>query len=95
MRVGVRGEYSEWMAVTSGVSQGSVLGPIMFLMYVYDRPDGVKCLIKLCVDDAKLLKKITDEYDRYDHLCVCSGMWQLTFNVPKCNQKSEIRNLFI
>ena len=58
MRIMVRGEYSEWVDVISGVPQGSVLGPILFLIYVNDIPEMVNCSIKMFVDDTKLFRTV-------------------------------------
>ena len=63
MRIMVRGEYSEWVGVISGVPPGSILGPILFLIYVNDIPDIVNCSIKMFADDTKLFRtvKIIDD----------------------------------
>ena len=53
-RVVVNGAHSEWRDITSGIPQGSVLGPILFLIFINDLPKVIKCLIKLFADDAKL-----------------------------------------
>ena len=58
MRTIVKGEMSDWRAVTSGVPQGSLLAPIIFSIYVNDMPKEIKSYISLFADDAKLLKKI-------------------------------------
>ena len=54
----VRGEYSEWVDVISGVPQGSVLGPILFLIYVNDIPETVNCRITMFADDTKLFRTV-------------------------------------
>ena len=58
MRIMVRGEYSEWVDVISGVPQGSVLGPIRFLIYVNDIPETVNCSIKMFADDTELFRTV-------------------------------------
>jgi len=54
----VRGTFSEPIAVKSGVPQGTVLGPLLFLVYINDMPSTVKSKIALFADDAYLYKTI-------------------------------------
>ena len=56
-RVVVDGEVSRWKSVLSGVSQGSVLGPILFLVYINDLEEGVSGKILQFADDTKLLRQ--------------------------------------
>jgi len=50
-----------WASVTSGIPQGSVLGPLLFLIpYVNDLPNWIKTEIKMFADDTKLWNKITE-----------------------------------
>ena len=56
----VSGSESDWSDVTSGIPQGSVLGPILFLIYINDLPDVVEVLMKLFADDAKLYHTVTN-----------------------------------
>ena len=53
-QVVIEGAKSSWLSVTSGVQQGSILGPLLFLLYIIDMPDVVSfCSISLFADDAK------------------------------------------
>ena len=51
------GEVSSWKAVLSGVPQGSVLGPILFLVYINDLEEGVTGKQLKFLDDTKLFRK--------------------------------------
>ena len=53
-RVVVNGHMSEWSEVTSGIPQGSFLGPPLFMMFINDLPKTVQCGVKLFADDTKV-----------------------------------------
>ena len=57
--VEIRGKKSESLPITSGVPQGSVLGPILFLVFVNDLASSLECPTLLFADDAKMLLKLT------------------------------------
>ena len=90
MRTVIRNESSTWLAVTSGVPQGSVLGPVMFGIYVNDLVDGIGSYINLFADDTKLMrrvksiedcKKLQEDLDRVEKW---GRKWQMEFNTNKC-----------
>jgi len=62
-RVRVNGQLSEEVRVTSGVSQGSALGPLLFLAYVNDIWKNTESNIRLFADDCIIYRKITDSSD--------------------------------
>ena len=62
-RVCIRGSFSEWVNITSGVPQGSVLGPILFIIFVNDMPDVVNSMLLMFADDTKLYRTITSVHD--------------------------------
>ena len=86
----IRNSSSSWLKVTSGVPQGSVLGPVMFGVYVNDLPDGIESHINLFVDDAKIMRKVASVNDcmklqeDLDKIGRWSRTWQMEFNLNKC-----------
>ena len=91
-RVLVDGAFSPWTRVESGVPQGSLLGPFLFLLYVNDLPDVVRpgSSIALFADDAKCSRPISNAADHrllqldLDQLYNWSLTWGLSFNIKKC-----------
>ena len=63
-RVVVDGVVSNWKAVLSGVPQGSVLGPILFLIYINDLDDDITSKVLKFADDTKVFRKIKSDADR-------------------------------
>jgi len=89
-RVVVDGETSKTVHVTSGVPQGTVLGPLMFLLFINDIGDEVDSTIKLFADDCLLMRRITSVEDTVklqsdmDRLLEWADRWQMQFNAKKC-----------
>ncbi len=92
-RVRIESEFSDWAPVSSGVPQGSVLGPLLWLIYINDFPDVVgSSVCKLYADDSKLYgcfpKNVSSSGSLQLGLCSVSTWtkeWQLSINSSKCN----------
>ena len=59
-RVVLNGLNSSWKGITSGVPEGSILGPLLFLIYIKDLPDGLSLNWKLFADDTSLFSVVHD-----------------------------------
>ena len=92
-RVKVGESFSKWERVTSGVPQGSVLGPLLFLIYINDMPDILNlCKAKLYADDSKIYRAgprtlprvagIQRDLTTFEIWC---SSWQLNVNASKCS----------
>ena len=62
-RVVIEGQASDWLSVTSGVSHGSILGPLLFLAYINDLLYSVTCNSDLFADDTVLHRVINNRSD--------------------------------
>ena len=59
-RVVLNGKSSDWLTVSAGVPQGSVLGPLFFLIYINDLVENVSCDVRLFADDTSLFSVVND-----------------------------------
>jgi len=97
-RVCMQGRTSTWRPVTSGVPQGSVLGPVLFLIFINDLDSGIINWILKFADDTKLFSSIPDQLaaerlqQDLDRLVQWSTDWQMSFNVDKCKVMHIGRN---
>ena len=90
-RVVLNGHYSTPCDVISGVPQGSVLGPTLFLIYINDIVDGIQSTIGLFADDCLVYRCVSSPADQcilqeyLNRLSTWATTWQVDFNVDKCN----------
>ena len=99
-RVSVNGKLSGWKKVLSGVPQGSVLGPVLFLLFINDLDMEVteKQIIKKFADDTKIAQFIespgdaAELQDTLNRLCAWADRWGMQFNTAKCHVMHIGRN---
>ena len=84
------GEYeSKWRAITSGVPQGSVLGPLLFVIYINDLPDKINNIFEMYADDSKVIAEVGDtnesslqsDINEIKNWCT---RWSMCLNSSKC-----------
>jgi len=99
-RVKANGFFSEWNVI-SGIPQGTILGPILFIMYISDLPDVCKHFanVYLFADDAKLYKHVLCDDDHESLQCGLNALqewsdkWLLKLNASKCKTVFYDRNI--
>ena len=89
-RVSLNGCFSSWRHVTSGVPQGSILGPLLFILYIDDIAKSVDCKIKVFADDITIYQRILSIQDCYslqhnlDSCLQWCSRWQMNLSPVKC-----------
>ena len=89
-RAGVNGEFSQWREVKSSVPQGSVLGPVLFSLFINDLKIGISSEVVKFADDTKLFQVVKTRRDCEElqkdlsKLAEWAAKWQMHFNIRKC-----------
>ena len=96
-RVVLNGQCSSWVDIRAGVPQGSILGPLLFSIYVNDLPNGLKSECKLFAHDTSLFSVAhdlnTSASDINNDLMLISDwafQWKMSFNPDPSKQAQEI-----
>ena len=96
-RVTLNGQSSSWANVNTGVPKGSILGPLLFLIYINDLPDGLSSNAKLFADDTSLFSVVhdinTSTIELNSDLKKINDwafQWKMTFNPDRSKQAQEI-----
>ena len=100
-QVVINGQVSSKLPVLSGVPQGSILGPTLFLMYINDLAQGLMKgnSLAMFADDAKIFRQINSVYDcsilqlELNRVTKWSHDWRMNFNVGKCQFMSITRKI--
>ena len=94
-RVVLNGQHSSWADVKTGVSQGSIFGPLLFLIYINDLPNGLNSNAKLFADDTSLFSavhNITDSANLLNSdlskIKEWALQWKVSFN-PDPTKKAQ------
>ena len=96
-RVVLNGKESSWEPISSGVPQGSVLGPLLFLVYINDLTDNISSSMRLFADDSSLFLRVRDIH--VSHTALMSDLnvitqwgnqWKMEFNPDITKQAIEV-----
>ena len=96
-RVALNGQYSDYTLIESGVPQGSVLGPLLFLIYINDLENGLKSNVKFFADDTMLYSIVRDattsaadlNHD-LELIRKWAYQWKMEFNPDPTKQATEV-----
>ena len=97
-RTVLNGQSSNWGDISAGVPQGSILGPLFFLVYINDLAVGLKCNVKLFADDTSLFTVVEDSNTAandmnhdLDLISQWAHTWRMSFNPDPQKQAVELK----
>ena len=96
-RVVLNGTVSEWRSISAGVPQGSVLGPLLFLVYINDLTDNISCQMRLFADDSSLFTHVEGRDQTHEKIVKdlqtvtnWAYQWKMVFNPDVNKQAIEV-----
>ena len=96
-RVTLNGTTSDWRSISAGVPQGSVLGPLLFLIYINDLTDNIKSQMRLFADDSSIFTPVKDVLNTHEQLVndletvsTWGHQWKMVFNPDITKQAIEV-----
>ena len=97
-KVVLDGQAPDPVPVLSGVPQGSVLGPVLFLIFISDLPENIRSSVRRFASDCVLYRNIESPMDCHilqddlNSLAQWETDWQMKFNVAKCHSMRVTRH---
>ena len=96
-RVVINGQHSNWAPILAGVPQGSILGPLLFLIYINDLPHNLNSVVKLFADNTSLFCTVHNPTssakilnDDLSKISEWAYRWKMLFNPDITKQTQEV-----
>ena len=95
-RVVINGQSSSWKEILAGVPQGSLLGPLLFLIYINDLPLNLDSVVKIFADDTSLFSKVLNPTSGtilnrdMGRISTWANQWKMSFNPDTSKQAVEV-----
>ena len=94
-RTTIDGKYSEWAGISAGVPQGSILGPILFLIYINDLTEVIESDVRIFADDTFIFRKADQHSSEalnrdLEKITQWAFQWKMLFNPDMSKQAVEV-----